>query len=76
MSMGGDVLLRLPGSASPWLFKAKGAEIHVEDSIILGPKGMVKCAQITLTMPLGDIRTTYSKMVKWALRRQNQPNKK
>lgn len=76
MSMGGDVLLRLPGSASPWLFKAKGAEIHVEDSIILGPTGMMKCAQITLTMPLGDIRTTYSKMVKWALRRQNQTNKK
>ncbi len=70
MSMGGDVLLRLPGNAAPWQFKAKGADIRVEDSVVLGPSGLIKCAQITLTMPLGDIRTKYSKVVKWALRRQ------
>ena len=76
MSMGGDVLLKLPGTAAPWLFKAKGAEVRVEDSVVLGQNGMMKCAQITLTIPLGDIRTTYSKMVKWALRRQSQSAKK
>ena len=76
MSMGGDVLLKLPGTAAPWLFKAKGADVRVEDSVVLGPSGMMKCAQITLTIPLDDIRTTYSKMVKWALRRQSQSTKK
>ena len=72
MSLGGDVLLKLPGNAAPWQFKAKGADIRVEDSVVLGPEGLVKCAQIVLTVPLGDIRTSYSKMVKWALRRQTQ----
>ncbi len=70
MSMGGDVMLRLPGSAAPWQFKAKGADIRVEDSVVLAETGLMKCAQITLTIPLGDIRTEYSKVVKWALRRQ------
>ena len=71
MSVGGDVLLKLPGNAAPWQFKAKGADIRVEDSVVLGPNGLMKCAQVALTVPLGDIRTNYSIMVKWALRRQN-----
>ena len=73
MSMGGDVLLRLPGNAAPWQFKAKGADIRVEDSVVLDKSGLMKCAQITLTVPLGDIRAEYSKVIKWALRRQTNP---
>ena len=70
MSMGGDVLLRLPGNAAPWIFKSRGGEMQVEDSVIMGRNGMEKCAQITLTMALGSIRTDYTKSIKWALRRQ------
>lgn len=73
MSIGGDVILKLPGSAAPWLFKAKGGSVHVEDSVVMGKTGLEKCAQITLTMPLGAIRTEYAKTVKWALRRQTKP---
>lgn len=73
MSIGGDVILRLPGNAAPWIFKAKGGSLSVEDSVILGEKGMEKCDQITLTMPLGSIRTEFSQTIKWALRRNLKP---
>ncbi|MCE2516305.1 MAG: heparinase II/III family protein [Alphaproteobacteria bacterium] len=73
MAMGGHVLLRLPGTAAPWIFKAQGGEMQVEDSVIMGRNGMEKCAQITIIMPLGSIRSDYSKSVKWALRRQAKP---
>ena len=70
LSMGGNVILRLPGNAAPWHFKASGGEIQVEDSVILGMNGLEKCAQITVTMELSAIRQDYNKSVKWALRRQ------
>ena len=73
LSIGGNVILRLPGNAAPWVFKASGADINVEDSVILGDDGLVKCMQITLTMPLTNIRQEYNKTVKWALRRQTNP---
>jgi uncharacterized heparinase superfamily protein len=76
MSRGGDVLLRLPGNASPWQFKAKGGDIKVEDSVVLGEEGLGKCEQITLTVPLNDIRTDHTKVVKWALRRQMPSGKR
>ena len=74
MSIGGDVILRLPGNASAWHFKANfmenSGDIAVEDSVIMGELGLEKCTQITLTMPLGNIRADYSSTVKWGLRRQ------
>ncbi len=76
LSMGGDVILRLPSGASPWHFKASGAEISIEDSVVLGQGGLEKCLQITLTMPLATIRQDYHKTVKWALRRQPSASKK
>lgn len=76
LSMGGNVILRLPGGASPWNFKASGGEISIEDSVILGQDGLEKCLQITLTVPLSMIRQDYHKTVKWALRRQPPAAKK
>ena len=86
LSMGGDVILRLPGSATPWHFKAQGADVRVEDSVILGQNnkntnktdkdGLEKCLQITLNVPLSMIRQDYHKTVKWALRRQPPAAKK
>lgn len=72
MSRGGDVLLRLPGNATPWVFKAQGGRVNIEDSVVLSKDGMEKCAQITVTMPLETIRTDHSKTIKWALRRQGK----
>ena len=76
LSMGGDVILRLPSGSSPWHFKASGAEISIEDSVVLGQDGLEKCLQITLNMPLSTIRQDYNKTVKWALRRQPSASKK
>ena len=76
LSMGGDVILRLPSGSSPWHFKASGAEISIEDSVVLGQDGLEKCLQITLNMPLSTIRQDYHKTVKWALRRQPSASKK
>jgi uncharacterized heparinase superfamily protein len=70
MSRGGDVILQLPGGATPWIFKARGGNVDIEDSIVLGKDGIQKCAQITLTTPLATIRTDHTKTIKWAMRRQ------
>lgn len=72
MSLGGDVLLKLPGNAAPWQFKARGGEIRVEESVVLIHNKITKSSQITLTMTLGDIKTTTAK---WALRRQVAPRR-
>jgi uncharacterized heparinase superfamily protein len=76
MSIGGDVILRLPKNAAPWQFKAKGADINVEDSAVLDEDGLAKSTQITLTFALDDIRTAHSKVVKWALKRQTPSGKR
>jgi uncharacterized heparinase superfamily protein len=70
LSIGGDVILRLPGTAAAWHFKAIGADIAVEDSVYLGRDGLEKCSQITLTMVLNAIRHDHTQSVKWGLRRQ------
>ena len=70
LSIGGDVILRLPGTAAAWHFKAIGADIAVEDSVYLGRDGLEKCSQITLTMALNAIRHDHKQSVKWGLRRQ------
>ena len=70
LSIGGDVILRLPGTAAAWHFKAIGADIAVEDSVYLGRDGLEKCSQITLTMALNAIRNDHKQSVKWGLRRQ------
>ncbi|MEK9860084.1 MAG: heparinase II/III family protein, partial [Alphaproteobacteria bacterium] len=70
LSIGGDVILRLPGTAAAWHFKAIGADIAVEDSVYLGRDGLEKCSQITLTMALNAIRHDHTQSVKWGLRRQ------
>ena len=70
LSIGGDVILRLPGTAAAWHFKAIGADIAVEDSVFLGRDGLEKCRQITLTMALNAIRHDHIQSVKWGLRRQ------
>ena len=70
LSIGGDVILRLPGTAAAWHFKAIGADIAVEDSVYLGRDGLEKCSQIILTMALNAIRHDHTQSVKWGLRRQ------
>ena len=70
LSIGGDVILRLPGTAAAWHFKAIGADIAVEDSVYLGRDGLEKCSQITLNMALNAIRHDHTQSVKWGLRRQ------
>lgn len=75
LSLGGDVTLRLPGAAAPWAFRAKGARISVEDSIVMGENGVEKTKQITLTADTAAIRQAGRQIVRWGLRRQ-QPGRK
>ncbi|XDZ65064.1 heparinase II/III family protein [Alphaproteobacteria bacterium LSUCC0684] len=70
LSIGGDVLLRVPGASASWVFRMSGARLNIEESIMLGQRGIEKTRQITATLPLSDIRSVSTKVVKWALRRQ------
>jgi len=70
LSIGGDVLIRLPGTAASWVFKISGAKLRIEESVMLGHNGIEKTQQISAAIQLGDIRSVSTKVVKWALRRQ------
>ena len=70
LSMGGDVLLKLPANANPWIFKAKGAEIKLEDGIMLNFDRTERTSQIVLTISLDNIRTIEEQKIRWAFRRQ------
>lgn len=75
LSIGGDALIRLPGSSASWIFKLSGARLNIEESIMLERGGIQKTHQITATLPLNDIRSVSTKVVKWALRRQTSRRK-
>jgi len=75
LSIGGDALIRLPGSSSSWIFKLSGARLDIEESIMLSQTGIQKTRQLIATVPLNDIRSVSTKTVKWALRRQSSRRK-
>ena len=70
LSIGGTVMLRLPGAAAPWVFKTTNGKLSVEDSIMLGPEGLEKTSQITLCVGLEGLRTKGLITTRWGLRRQ------
>ena len=70
LSIGGTVMLRLPGAAAPWVFKTTNGKLSVEDSIMLGPEGLEKTSQITLSVSLEGLRTKGLITTRWGLRRQ------
>ena len=75
LSIGGTVMLRLPGAAAPWVFKASGGTLAVEDSIMLGDEGLEKTSQITLSVSLEGLRTKGLITTRWGLRRQASAKK-
>ena len=70
LSIGGTVMLRLPGAAASWVFKTTNGKLSVEDSIMLGPEGLEKTSQITLSVSLEGLRTKGLITTRWGLRRQ------
>ncbi|MGC6484717.1 MAG: heparinase II/III domain-containing protein [Candidatus Puniceispirillales bacterium] len=70
LSIGGTVMLRLPGAAAPWAFKASGGSLAVEDSIMMGEKGLEKTSQIILQVSLEGLRNKGVITARWGLRRQ------
>lgn len=75
LSIGGAVMLRLPGTAAPWAFKASGGALSVEDSVMMGEKGLVKTSQITLSISLEGLRNKSVITARWGLRRQASQKK-
>jgi uncharacterized heparinase superfamily protein len=70
LSIGGTVMLRLPGSAAPWIFKASGGTLAVEDSIMLGAEHIEKTSQITQKVSLDSLRAKGVVTARWGLRRK------
>ena len=70
LSIGGTVMLRLPGAAASWVFKTTNGKLSVEDSIMLGPEGLEKTSQIMLSVSLEGLRTKGLITTRWGLRRQ------
>ena len=75
LSRGGDVTLRLPGSAAPWAFRSDIGRLGLEDSIVMGENGVERTQAVTLTIDAGAIRDEGAISIRWGLRRQ-QPGKK
>ena len=56
-----------------WRFRASGGDLDLTDSVYFGQGGqMQRTKQITLTIPLDDIREAGSVSAKWALRREDK----
>ena len=75
LSIGGTVMLRLPGTAAPWVFKAKGGTLAVEDSVMLGQNGLEKTSQIILRVDMAGLRSKGLIAARWGLRRQAKAKK-
>ena len=70
VSQKGDIILRLPGTAAPWAFRASGGDANIEDSIVMMKDGIQKTVQITLTADINGIRQQGSHTIRWGFRRQ------
>ena len=69
---GSAVLIRTTTGAG-WRFRASGGDLDLTDSVYFGQGGqMQRTKQITLTIPLDDIREAGSVSAKWALRREDK----
>ena len=75
MSRGGDITLRLSGSAAPWSFRSDGGRAELEESIFAGDDGVEKTQAITLAVDTAAIRQEGTLSVRWGFRRRQARKK-
>ena len=63
-ALSGDIIIRLK-NGSGWLFRLDELEPNLEDSIFIKENNVLKSQQILVNVPLSELRSCGSKMIKW-----------
>ena len=67
----GQVLMKIRGNKTGWLFKAAGGEVGLDNSVYFDAGIRHSCQQIVIRAPLSEIRTLGRHELKWAFRRSD-----
>ncbi len=67
----GQVLMKIRGTKTGWLFKATGGDVGLDNSVFFDAGIRHSCQQIVLRAPLNEIRTLGRHELKWAFRRSD-----
>lgn len=67
----GQILMKIRGNNTGWLFKASGGEIGLDNSVFFDAGIRHSSQQIVVRAPLSDIRTLGRHEIKWAFRRND-----
>ena len=63
-ALSGDIILRLK-NGSGWLFKIDELKSTLEDSIFIKENNVLRSQQILINVPLNELRSCGSKIIKW-----------
>ena len=67
----GQVLMKIKGNKTGWLFKAAGGEVGLDNSVYFDAGIRHSCQQIVMRAHISEIRTLARHELKWAFRRSD-----
>jgi len=67
----GQVLMKIRGNKTGWMFKAAGGDLEIDNSVYFDAGVRHSCQQIVVRAPLGEIRSLGRHEIKWAFRRND-----